>query len=119
MKISSQKRLAEFLDVDKSTMNAWMKLRRSPSMDNLLRIAEKTGWSIDRLVGNVAAGMALLEPLCTQVNETATALSTLLPDRALMDRVRREPEEEATGKKTKKKAAKKQAKKKQSKSAKK
>jgi transcriptional regulator with XRE-family HTH domain len=49
----SQVDLAKRIGVDQGQLNHWLRGRRSPSAENLKRIAERTGVSLEKLVADL------------------------------------------------------------------
>jgi transcriptional regulator with XRE-family HTH domain len=51
----SQSELARRVEVSQPTIWAWLNGRKSPTVDNLVRLSNVTGLSVDELLGRKAA----------------------------------------------------------------
>ncbi len=90
----TQKEFAAFLETTETTVSNWMTGASSPSLDSLVNIAVKTGYSTDKLIGHVPRGVQVLKKLRQQSAETFAAISSLLPDEAILTAAAREADEQ-------------------------
>ncbi len=106
----TQKEFAAMLETTETTLSNWMTGKSSPTLDSLVNIALKTGYSTDKLIGHVPPGLQALEKVREQAGGIFEAISSLLPDETILSAAAQEvAEQERTARKTPKTKTKRRA----------
>ena len=98
----TQKEFAALLETTETTVSNGMRGKSSPTLDSLVNIAVKTGYSTDKLIGHLPPGLHVLEKAREQAGRILAAINSLLPDEGMLSAAAQEvAEQERTATKKK------------------